>query len=135
MFELHANLKNKDFICNLGLCTVLFEDNKDYPWVFLVPQRKDVHCFGDLTLDERLELTSEVNIVEQVMLHLFHPDQTNVATIGNKTPQMHIHIICRYKKDPLWPETVWGAPSKPYASNEKKIIIERIKKEIEKCQE
>ena len=38
MFELHPSLQKKDYICDLDLCTVLFEDNKNYPWIFLVPQ-------------------------------------------------------------------------------------------------
>jgi diadenosine tetraphosphate (Ap4A) HIT family hydrolase len=34
----------------------------------------------------------------------------NVAAIGNKTPQLHIHVIARNTADPAWPYTVWDHP-------------------------
>ena len=36
-FELVSGLAAKDFVLDLKLCRVLFEDNKYYPWIFLVP--------------------------------------------------------------------------------------------------
>ena len=35
-FELVPGLAAKDFIVDLKLCRVLFEDNKYYTWIFLV---------------------------------------------------------------------------------------------------
>ncbi len=135
MFELHPSLKQKDFVCELPFSTVLFEDNVLCPWIFLVPRKENVRNMLDLTTDERLILMKEIEIAEKAMKNLFHPTQTNVAMIGNLTPQLHVHVICRYDTDPYWPGTVWNQPGKKYPPQVKQEIINRIRKEIEKCQE
>ena len=33
-FELVPGLAAKDYVADLKLCRVLFEDNKYYPWIF-----------------------------------------------------------------------------------------------------
>ena len=69
----------------------------------------------NLTMDERLQLMREIALAEKIMSDLFSPDQTNVAMIGNKTPQLHVHVLCRKEGDPDWPGTVWNNASKPYS--------------------
>lgn len=129
-FTLHPALREKEYICDLGLCQVLFEDNRDYPWIFLVPKKENVKSMLDLTLDERMELMCEMEVAEKAMAKLFGPDQTNVAMIGNMTPQLHVHIICRYKHDPAWPGTVWGLKAKPYDPAVKQEMISKIRQTL-----
>ncbi len=129
-FTLHPALRKKDFICDLGLCQVLFEDNKNYPWIFLVPKKDNVKNMLDLTLDERIELMCEIELAEKTMARLFAPTQTNVAMIGNLTPQLHVHVICRYENDPAWPGTVWGLPGTPYDPQAKQGIILKIRQSL-----
>ncbi|MBR1648954.1 MAG: HIT family protein [Alphaproteobacteria bacterium] len=131
MFELVPGLAKKDFIINLKLCTVLFEDNRLYPWIFLVPQKENVKNMTFLSMEERLQLMREIALAEEVMTNLFNPSQINVAMIGNKTPQLHVHIIARKDGDPDWPGTVWDGHSSPYDPSEKEKIIARIKQNIE----
>ena len=131
---LHPALQKKDYICDLPFCTVLFEDNRNYPWIFLVPKKEGVKSMRDLSHQEHLTLMNEIEQAEQVMADLFHPTQTNVAMIGNMTPQLHVHIICRFEGDPAWPGTVWNRPARTYSSEEKTKTISKIKKEIEQCQ-
>ncbi|MDY6407967.1 MAG: HIT domain-containing protein [Pseudomonadota bacterium] len=133
-FKLVPALQQKDFICDLPFSRVLMEDNADYPWVFLVPRKNGVKNMLDLTTEERLTLMREIEVVERTMNSLFQPAQTNVAMIGNKTPQLHVHIICRFENDPLWPDTVWGCGAHPYDPNQKQKVIQQIKEEIIKCQ-
>ncbi len=130
-FELVPALKKKQHIINLELCTVLFENNKFYPWIFLVPMKNNVKNMLNLTLDERIKLMKEIACCEKVMFNLFPCDQTNVAMIGNKTPQLHVHILCRKEGDPDWPGTVWNNHKEPYSEEEMKSTIEKIKKAIE----
>ncbi len=130
MFELHPSLQKKDYICDLDLCTVLFEDNKNYPWIFLVPQLENIKSMRDLTHEQRLKLMTEIEKAETVMADLFHPTQTNVAMIGNMTPQLHVHIICRFEGDPAWPGTVWSEKAVPYSPQEKENTILKIKQAL-----
>ena len=133
-FALVPALLKKEFVCDLPLCRVLMEDNADYPWVFLVPRKENVRNMLDLKTEERLSLMREIEVVERAMDNLFHPTQTNVALIGNKTPQLHVHVICRFEGDPLWPETIWGCAGHPYEPDQKSEMIQKIQKEILKCQ-
>jgi len=130
MFELHPALQKKDYVCDLDLCTVLFEDNKNYPWIFLVPKRENVKSMRDLSHEDHLALMCEIEKAEQVMADLFSPTQTNVAMIGNKTPQLHVHIICRFDGDPAWPGTVWSEKAVPYEPAEKQETISKIKQAL-----
>ncbi|MBQ8251069.1 MAG: HIT family protein [Alphaproteobacteria bacterium] len=134
MFQLHPSLQKKAYVCDLPFSTVLFEDNVLCPWIFLVPKKENVRNMLDLTTEERLTLMREIELAEKVMTKLFNPTQTNVAMIGNLTPQLHVHVICRYETDPYWPGTVWNQPGKPYLGTAKQDVINRIKKEFEECQ-
>lgn len=134
-FHLPMALAKKDLICELPFCYVLLEDNADYPWVFLVPKKTAKNMLG-LTREERMTLMREIEIVETALNSIYKPTQLNVAMIGNKTPQLHVHVICRFQGDMYWPGTVWGGRSRPYLSTLKAQTIERIKREIKKqCQE
>lgn len=124
---LHPALQKKDYICDLPFCTVLFEDNKNYPWIFLVPRKDNVKSMRDLTHEEHLLLMNEIEQAEHAMASLFNPTQTNVAMIGNITPQLHVHIICRFEGDKAWPGTVWSEKAEPYSLQEKQEIIQKIK--------
>lgn len=130
MFELVPGLAAKDFIADLKLCRVLFENNRLYPWIFLVPRKEKVKNMTYLTMEERLQVMKEIALCEEVMCELFKPDQTNVAMIGNKTPQLHIHIIARKAGDPDWPGTVWDGHAEPYDAETKNKTITDIKKLI-----
>ncbi len=130
-FSLVPSLAAKDHVTDLKLCTVLFEDNCYYPWIFLVPKRENVKNMTFLSLEDRLQLMREIALAEKVMLELFPSDQDNVAMIGNKTPQLHVHIVCRKAGDPDWPKTVWNSASAKYDPDEKKKIIAQIKNALE----
>lgn len=130
MFELVPGLAAKDFVVDMKLCRVLFEDNRHYPWIFLVPRREKVKNMTFLTMEERLQLMREIALCEEVMSELFKPAQTNVAMIGNKTPQLHVHVIARFEGDPDWPGTVWDGHSEPYEAEKKKAVINDIKRSI-----
>ena len=130
MFDLVPALAAKEFIIELRLCVVLFEDNSYYPWVMLIPKVKNAKNMLRLTMEERAQLMREIALCEEAMSENFPCDQTNVAMIGNKTPQLHVHIICRREGDKDWPGTVWGGKSKPYSKAIKEEMIAKIKKAI-----
>lgn len=114
-FILHSSLEKKPFITDLSLCRVLLENNQYYPWIFLVPRRENVLRIMDLSPLDQGQLLQELDFAQKLMWEEFKPTQLNVAAIGNKTPQLHIHLIARYENDPAWPHTVWDHSIKaPY---------------------
>jgi len=129
-FTLTAGLAAKDYVTDLKLCRVLFEDNCYYPWIFLVPKKENTKNMTDLTIEERLQLMREIALAESVMFKLFECDQDNVAMIGNLTPQLHVHVVCRKIGDPEWPDTVWNRSTAKYKPQDKTKIIDKIKAEF-----
>lgn len=127
-FELHSNLLTKIFIADLPLCRVLMEDEAHYPWLFLVPRQPNAARLIDLSAANQLQLVQELDFVQKMMWEEFQPAQLNVAAIGNKTPQLHVHVIARYENDPAWPNTVWDHPARFQCSESLKITrVERLK--------
>ena len=127
-FSLHPNLEKKIFLIDLPLCRVLLEDEKHYPWLFLVPRLEKVSKIIDLSLADQIQLTQELDLVQKIVWEEFQPDQINVAAIGNKTPQLHIHVIARYKSDPAWPGTIWDHPIREaYEEEAKNQRIQKLR--------
>lgn len=133
-FVLHPNLEKKSRVIDLPLCRVLFEDNKFYPWLFLVPRRQQVSRIMDLSNLDQVQLLQELDFTQRLMWKEFQPTQLNVGAIGNKTPQLHIHVIARYENDPAWPNTVWDHPTRaPYAEEEKASRLLRLQHLFSLC--
>ncbi len=127
-FILHPNLTKKIFVMDLPLCQVLLEDESHYPWLILVPKRDNLSRMMDLTSPDQGLLMQELDLAQRVLWDLFTPTQVNVAAIGNKTPQLHVHVIARFASDPAWPQTVWDHPTKrPYELKEKEEVIAKLR--------
>ena len=108
-FELHPNL-TRDAI-GLGsfpLSQVLLINDATYPWFVLVPMRSGISDTIDLRADDHATLWAESRIFGAGIMRAFKGDKLNVASIGNITPQLHVHHIVRYKSDATWPGPVWG---------------------------
>jgi diadenosine tetraphosphate (Ap4A) HIT family hydrolase len=126
-FILHPNLSKKDFVIDLPLSRVLLENEAHYPWIFLVPRRPDVARIMDLNEMDQLQLIKELDLAQKILWSSFPLTQLNVAAIGNKTPQLHVHVIGRHSEDPAWPNTVWDHPTKrPYSNEQKQAVIEKL---------
>lgn len=131
-FALHQNLASKHLLHDLPLCSVFLENEKHYPWLILVPRRSRLSKLMDVAEEDQAELYREIDFAQKVLWKLFHPTQLNVAAIGNKTPQLHIHVIARQETDPAWPGTVWdhGVRVK-YSPEELKAISQLITEELQ----
>ncbi len=127
-FSLHPNLTSKIFVVDLPLCQVLLEDEGHYPWLILVPRRLNVSRMMDLELLDQWKLMQELDLAQRVLWEQFEPTQINVAALGNKTPQLHVHVIARFASDPAFPQTVWDHPvKKPYAAEERDSVLSKLR--------
>ena len=130
-FELIEAFQRKPHITDLKLCRVLMED-KIFPWILLIPMRENVIQMNHLSEEDSLQLMKEINFASNIMESLFPTDRLNVAAIGNKSPQLHVHIICRTKDDPFWPETIWGQKMEKLSEPELNDRVNSIKEAFEK---
>ena len=118
-------LKDSYYINRLKLCTIRLINNSKFPWIILIPNRKNKTDITDLNVKDQILLMKEIVHCSKLMKKIFKTPKLNVEKIGNKVPQLHIHIIARFKKDSGWPLSVWVVKGKPYT---KKALSETISK-------
>ena len=129
MFNINNKfLESSHHIANLKLCSVRLHDNSKFPWLILIPKRKYVTDISDLNSKDQLLLIKEIVFVSKLMKKLFKTSKLNVEKIGNILPQLHIHIIARYKNDSSWPLSVWVIKGKTYSKLNLEKVINKIRK-------
>jgi len=121
-------LKKSHYIIDLKLCSVRLIDNCKFPWIILIPNKKNVTDFTELKSKDQILLIKEIVYCSKLMKKIFKTKKLNVEKIGNIVPQLHIHIIARYKKDSTWPLSVWVTKSKPYLKDSLDKTINELKK-------
>ena len=57
---------------------------------------------------DRARTMKVVFAVETAMREVIQPDKINLASLGNKTPHMHWHVIPRFEDDVHFPNSHWG---------------------------
>jgi len=113
-FALHPQLAADTFeIGRFELSRVLLMNDARYPWLILVPERAELVELVDLRPAELHRLSDEIRSASLALRELFAPDKLNVAALGNMVPQLHVHVIARFKHDATWPRPVWGGPPAP----------------------
>jgi diadenosine tetraphosphate (Ap4A) HIT family hydrolase len=128
-FQLDPRLESDtNFILDLDLCQIRLSHNAAFPWIILIPKQSEITEIIDLNTQDQQLLIHEIALASKIMQQLFYPTKLNIANLGNIVPQLHIHIIARYKDDKAWPGPVWNAGvSEDYKTNEKTERIEQIK--------
>ena len=107
--------KSSYHIADLKLCILRLHNNSKFPWVILIPKRKNITDLSDLNSKDQILLMKEIVYVSKIMKKLFKTNKINTEKIGNLVPQLHIHIIARSKKDSSWPLSVWVVKGKKYS--------------------
>ena len=121
-------LKSSHYINDLKLCSIRLIDNQKFPWVILIPKRKSITDISELNSKDQLLLMKEIVYCSKLMKKIFKTSKLNVEKIGNIVPQLHIHIIARYKNDSSWPLSVWIVKGKSYTKEELSYVLNNIRK-------
>jgi len=124
MFQLHDRLTADTLLVgDFPLCLLLLSKDANYPWTILVPKREGIQEIYQLNNIDRKQLLHESCVLAEAMQTLFSPDKLNIATIGNKVPQLHMHHVARTTEDAAWPRPVWGAvPAISYSEDKSRAI-------------
>jgi len=113
-------------IGDLSLSSVLLMNDSRFPWFVLVPRRPGASEITDLTGDESDVLMGEIRIAARVMVELSTPDKVNLGSLGNVVPQLHVHVVGRFRSDPAWPGPVWGFGTRtPYPDHAATALVDR----------
>ena len=131
MFKIDQKFLNSSFhVIELKLCLVRLHDNSKFPWLILIPKRKNINEISELNSKDQLLLMKEIVFVSKCMKQLFKTSKLNVEKIGNVVPQLHIHIIARSKKDSSWPLSVWVVKGRNYSKTALKLMLDKVRKAI-----
>jgi diadenosine tetraphosphate (Ap4A) HIT family hydrolase len=100
----------------------------NFPWVILVPRIPDIRELFHLDAKERLDFQMEVDFLLEGMSKVYEAHKMNTASLGNLVPQLHTHIIVRYKNDDAWPSPVWSFSNMvKYTEDESKVQIDKLR--------
>ena len=125
-------LKSSYHVTELKLCLLRLNDNSKFPWIILIPKRKNITDMSDLNSKDQILLMKEIVYFSKIMKKVFKTSNINIEKIGNLVPQLHIHIIARSKKDSSWPLSVWVVKGKKYSKSALVEILEKVKQRLNK---
>lgn len=129
MLTLHEALHSDTVaVTRLELCRVQLMNDSAFPWLILVPERANIHEIHELEVQDRALLIEEIAHASRVLNQLYQPDKINVGSLGNQVPQLHVHVIVRYRNDRAWPGPVWGhGPVRSYIKADLEATCERLR--------
>lgn len=128
-WSLHPQLdRDTASLGDLPLSRVLVMNDANYPWAILVPRRADITEVIDLDETEQTQLMAEVTRVARGLRALTACHKLNIAALGNAVPQLHVHVIARFRTDAAWPKPVWGAvPARAYPHEELEKFVTALR--------
>ena len=88
---------------------MVLADETDYPGFLRVVLNAHIKEMTDLAVSDRAEVMRVVFAAEAALRQVMRPDKINLATLGNRVPHVHWHVIPRFTDDPHFPNPVWSS--------------------------
>jgi len=82
-------------------------EESEIPWLKIFAEDKAKEMTQCDTQTKQLIWTT-LDLIETEMLDYFTPEKINIASFANYVPQVHWHIMARFKNDSFYPECMWG---------------------------
>ena len=82
-------------------------EDSEIPWLKIFVQRQCKEM-SDCDPETKQQIWSLLDLIEKEMLAYFKPEKINIASFANYVPQVHWHIMARFKDDSFYPECMWG---------------------------
>ena len=126
----HETLWSDDF------CRVVLLNDADYPAYCRVELVAHVKEMSDLAPPDRARMMKVVFAVETALRAALNPDKINLASLGNKTPHLHWHVIPRFEHDKHFPNSHWGQALResnalPLSTDTKQTLADSMRSLIE----
>src|SRR5437588_7285476 len=116
---------------DLPLSRVLVNNDANYPWAIVVPRRQTFVELIDLDEAAQAQLMTEVTRVARALRDITACHKLNIAALGNIVPQLHVHVIARFRHDPAWPNPAWNVIPRPgYESEELNKFIAPLREKL-----
>lgn len=114
------------------LCRIVLVDDPNYVGFCRVILNKHVKEMTDLSEAERLNIMQITFAVEQVLRDVLQPTKINLASLGNKTPHIHWHVIPRFENDVHFPETIWSTEVREAEKRRVENLFDTLKLKLAK---
>jgi diadenosine tetraphosphate (Ap4A) HIT family hydrolase len=82
-------------------------EESEIPWLKIFTQQSYKEM-SEVDPQTKQQIWMLLDLIEVEMLDYFKPDKINIASFANYLPQVHWHIMARYKQDSFFPEPMWG---------------------------
>ncbi len=128
-FALHPVLARDTLpVRSLTLSELLLMNDARFPWCILVPRIAETSEWHHLPSSAQQTLSEEISLVSSFIEALPEVTKLNVGALGNRVPQLHVHVLGRHPEDAAWPDPVWGHGTPiPYRVGEAEALIESIR--------
>lgn len=128
-FELHPTLAADTLpVAELGISQLLLMNDARFPWCILVPTLPRIREWHHLPEAEQVTLMQEISSVANFLEHLPEVSKLNVGALGNRVPQLHIHVVGRHPEDAAWPDPVWGfGTPQPYEPRAADLLVRQLR--------
>ena len=131
---------SEDVLWQDDFCRVVLLNDVDYPAYCRVELLAHIKEMTDLPPADRARTMKVVFAVEAALREIIQPDKINLASLGNKTPHMHWHVIPRFESDKHFPNSHWGEAvrdseaqplSKVVRDQLQRVVAERVECALE----
>lgn len=132
-FELHPTLARDTLpVAILSTSELRLMNDARFPWCILIPRIHGLTEWHHLPVLAQESLMVEMTSVSEVLLAESAITKLNVGALGNRVPQLHIHVLGRHPGDPAWPDPVWGFGSpQPYENGTAAALIARLRDAVQ----
>lgn len=112
------NLFSASFVLEHPLFSVVAK-NTEIKWLVIVPKQS----MGNDNLEYVGNVYAEIHHIANFLKKKGVEGHTNIAKIGNKHPNYHIHLVFRTEQDEAWPDAIWcHEPLKTNTENSSSIL-------------
>ncbi len=129
-----------DLLWQDDFCRVVLLQDAEYPAYCRIELLAHIKEMTDLPPAERARTMKVVFAVETAIREVIQPDKINLASLGNKTPHLHWHVLPRFEGDRHFPNSHWGAPMRDSEAQPlteavrdalQRVVTERVKCALE----
>ncbi len=82
-------------------------EESEIPWLKIFAQAVAKEM-TDCDAETRRHIWLLLELIEREMLAYYQPEKINIASFANYVPQVHWHIMARFREDSFFPEPMWG---------------------------
>lgn len=101
-----------DLVWQDEACRVVLPSEPGYPGFVRVIAQPHVAEMTDMSKAQRAHVMAVVWTCEAVLRRVMQPTKVNLASLGNRVPHLHWHVIARFEGDAHFPGSVWSEPQR-----------------------